>query len=231
LENFELVHPKKVILWDVDGTLIKIDDNRLNKHQLAANILVAPKDESSKNYTGMTDKQILKRIIGPDFDILSITEKFEIFHRLNKLTKEELVYYPVTVNSYVEETLQKANQLGWQNAILTGNTLDRARSKLESAKLLSYFPIELIFNGETLENRNDLVKFSNIKLLEMGFHKIILVGDTPNDIFSAQSANLPIISVSTGKFIKKQLETHVPDLHIDNLLDGSDAFFEFLRSI
>ncbi len=109
--------------------------------------------------------------------------------------------------------------------IVTGNEERSAWHRLEMAGLRDYF-ITGAFGNES-ERRADLVKIAaerTEKMVGYGFSpsEILLVGDTPNDVLCAKENNAHVVSVATGKYSEKELLKYGPDLVLADLTQISE---------
>jgi phosphoglycolate phosphatase len=222
---------KGIVLWDIDGTLISILKTRDSKHLIAVNKILKTNYKISSNNIGKTDLQVIYEIIKVERKIISSQKKVQILEYLNYLTKVELQYHPVQTNPNVENTLKMIEEAGCINGILTGNTLERTKYKLDSARLTNFFASEFIFYGENAKNRKELVRSCKKQLSNKKIEKAFIVGDSPEDIIAARVSKIPVLAVATGHFTKSQLGRHSPDALIKNLKDDYSIFKFFMNSV
>jgi phosphoglycolate phosphatase-like HAD superfamily hydrolase len=108
----------------------------------------------------------------------------------------------------------------WSLGVLTGNTELRAKSKLSSFNLLDLFEPEYVFTSQFKETRKELAIRAKRECLELAENdaefKIIIIGDSPNDVTAARAANLPIITVASGEFNYATLNDANPNMTIEN---------------
>ncbi len=222
---------KGIVLWDIDGTLIKLNNSRFNKHLLAVNKILKLNIKYNANSAGKTDLQIIHEIIGVDYKTIPSHKKNQMIKYLDHLTKIELQFNPVILNINIKETLEIVRAHGWINGILTGNTLNRIKYKLESAKLTNCFNDEFIFNGESDENRIELVRSSQSIIMKKKFFKLLIIGDSPADIIAAKLSNIPIMAVATGNHTNLQLQKYKPDALLRNFQDDFTKFIDFIDTL
>jgi phosphoglycolate phosphatase-like HAD superfamily hydrolase len=218
----------RIILWDIDGTLIRNRDNISNKHILAINEVMGIEAQAINNTSGMTDLQIVKKIADINSINLSPNQLQSILVLLDELTKKEIKAAPTKAHFNVEKTLKKTNLRGWQNGVLTGNTQKRGELKIKSAKLTKYLNSEYFFFGNTFTDRNKLVEQCTKYLSNRNIYRTVIVGDTPLDIISAKKQNVPVIAIANGKFTYQELDKFNPDGLVKNLDDEDHLFLKLL---
>ena len=69
------------------------------------------------------------------------------------------------------------------------------------------------------------------KINNLNQSRIIVVGDTPLDILTAQSRNLPIVAMATGNYGIHELDKFKPTLLLSNFKKQPIDFYNFLESI
>ena len=222
---------QRVILWDIDGTLVSSRASRADKHVKAAEVFLGRDLPIQKRSAGKTDRQILYDLLeanGTNPSPAALTEALDV---LDKLSLTELNLCPVLCNPGVLNALQAARTAGWTNGLLTGNTPIRAQSKLESAGIHVHFNSDFTFFGHEAPNRHELVAAGASAIQSAGCPAAIVIGDTPLDIQSAQSNGLNVVAVATGPFRSEELSEYEPSLLISDLESGISALVDYLRLI
>jgi phosphoglycolate phosphatase len=115
-------------------------------------------------------------------------------------------------------------------ALLTGNSEDGARLKLEHFDLWRYFRCGAY--GDDSADRNALVPFALARarrcgLPDLAAAHILVVGDTPHDVACARSVGAVPVAVATGMFSVEQLRAAGADVVFQDLSD-TGAFLELL---
>jgi len=221
---------QRVILWDIDGTLVSSRASRADKHVKAAEVFLGRDLPDRGRTAGKTDRQILCELLeehGNDPSPAALTEALGI---LDELSIEEISQFPVPTVSGAVVALDTARHIGWVNGLLTGNTPARARAKLESAKIWGAFDLNFAYYGDIASSRINLVEESVTAIRSEGCFEVMIVGDTPLDIQSAQEHGLRVIAVATGLYSAEDLGNLNPDLLISDWESSSTSFVEFLTS-
>jgi phosphoglycolate phosphatase-like HAD superfamily hydrolase len=221
-----------VILWDIDGTLVNSRASRADKHVKAAEVFLGRELPTHERSAGKTDRQIIFELLQSNrtetrLAAVAVAETLKI---LDSLSIEEIRRYPVLCNPGVMNALEMASSTGWVNGLLTGNTPVRARAKLESAGILEVFDQNYAYFGHQAPSRGDLVAASASAIRSAGY-SIVVIGDTPLDILSAQEHELKVIAVATGPYSAAELSELHPDLLLENWTSGWTSLADFLNSV
>jgi phosphoglycolate phosphatase-like HAD superfamily hydrolase len=226
-----LSNQKLLILWDIDGTIIRLSKDISKRHldvvqEYTNKILIQP----SSNL-GKTDIGLIKEI----FDINNLEFKRKDLQsclKLLNLKSESKKYRPkYSVNPGIEGALEFTDEIGAINSILTGNSKARAIDKLRRVNLISKLSIELGFFGDQNYEREELVKSAKKELEISKKQRIILIGDAQRDIQAAKINGVKIISVATGKDSYIVLKSLNPDFIIKNFTTDMYLFKKIMSEL
>jgi phosphoglycolate phosphatase-like HAD superfamily hydrolase len=221
-----------VVLWDIDGTLVRSNGGRvaltafLRALRQAGNLsheLAYPKDAGGK-----TDAQIATELLSDAAISDELTA--EMLSSFGPLYLTELegdrgqLITDLRVLPGVPQVLARLQNLGICQSLLTGNLEPIARLKLSCAGLDSYVDFELGAYGSDNADRACLVPVSRQRLSQRFGQQveavdIVVVGDTPRDIACARAGGARVVAVATGNFSRADLEAHQPDVVLDDLHD------------
>ncbi|GIU81729.1 MAG: hydrolase [Pyrinomonadaceae bacterium] len=235
---------RKILLWDIDGTLILSTTRGSYKLYFASTmqkVFGSSGDLEAVMPSGMTDTQIMyESLKNKGFTPEKILSKRDVLLRTFK--EEMLKVHESGKESYrvlegVEEiltaTLQKQN---FVNALLTGNLSVAAEIKLRSVGLWNYFIDSLNVFGEVSCNRKDLAfealrRFRERYKFNFSPSQFVIIGDTPNDISAARAIGAKVLSVATGRVHgKEDLLKHKPDALVESLKD-TEQVLEILENL
>ena len=237
-ENFEKQppipnHELRILLWDIDGTLMSSVVNgafRIYFAPVMKQIFGTSGRLEELQVSGMTDFQIFYESLKDEgFTVETVRAKMP----------ELLEVFPVEMKRAVggggkthkllggiEEILRATDENPrFINALLTGNLSPAARIKIGIFGLEKYFDFSISAFGENSHDRNDLgfiaIQKANEKFA-FEFHpsQFIVIGDTPKDIACARACGAKVVSVATGRsHPPEELAQFNPDVLIENLTD------------
>lgn len=225
-----------LILFDIDGTLCLTGRAGWRAMNRACQEIVQADDAmTSVEFAGRTDWSILADIMGKYGRTLDTALLEDLRDRYVRHLADE-IRHPGTgvkdvmpgINPLLEE-LQRREDVAL--ALLTGNFLEGARIKLEYFDLWKYFRCGA-FGGDAA-SRNDLVPIALSRAREHGIvngepSKVLVVGDTPNDVECALVAGATPVGVATGGYSTDDLRAAGAEVVFDDLAD-TGAFLDLLR--
>lgn len=196
---------KKLVLFDIDGTLI--DPGGAGRRSLCNtfNELFAIKDAfAGIRMAGKTDIQIIKEglsVHGLSPDHRNMPSILSVYL---KNLKTEIMNKKKHINLGVVELLDTLKAMdGYWLGLLTGNIERGARIKLGAFGLNRYFSVGAF--GDDNENRNLLLpiaieKFRKMTNISINCDDCIVIGDTPRDVECSKPYGAVSIAVSTGPY-------------------------------
>ncbi len=208
-----------LILWDIDGTLVYMDNAGERALLLAIKKLYG-RDLGGKlpvDLRGRTDTSIAR-------DLLSFLEVPHSFEEESRFRRAYLENMPLTlpagkarILAGIREALDAIrNHPNIHQALLTGNLREGAKLKLEYLGLWDYFEFGAFADDSHL--RDELGPFALSRAKEkLGIdfppERVYIIGDTPHDIACGKAIGAKTIAVATGSFTVDQLAalnpTHV----------------------
>jgi phosphoglycolate phosphatase len=229
-----------VVLWDIDGTLIRSRGGRvsvtafLNALREVGQIegdLPYPKDAGGK-----TDQQIALEVLlaaqVAEAHAGEMLLRFGPIYVSMLEAQRELLVGDLRVLPGVEAILRRLQTLGVTQSLLTGNLEPIARLKLACAGLDSYVDCELGAYGSDNRDRTCLVPVTRERFRQRSGLEptsIVVVGDTPRDIACARAGGAHAVAVATGNYTRPELEAHQPDTVLDDLQDTDAVIDALLR--
>ncbi len=220
------VDSSKLILFDVDQTLVKVFDfhektlQKTFKEKYSVKASYFDVDFEGKRFADIV-KEIGKK------HNLELNEK-DITEFINHYSQNFEEILPKNIEKYIlpgaKELVQELNKkhiLG----IITGSSEKVGSEILRRSNLHDYFKVFCF--GNEAKNRAEMVAKAIKKAQNYEFNETIIIGDSVNDILSAQANNLQVISVNTGHHSKEKLLKYHPDLLVKTLEDKK--IMEFLK--
>lgn len=223
--NPEEIKGKKILLFDIDGTLLSTGGIGKESFQLSFFKTYGISLEMKYgNFAGKTDHIIHSALVNE--------------HKVNPKLREFKKNYFKFLKDGLSKKLNPKPLPGILNfcnmikpnknfylSLLTGNWRNGAYLKIKYFKLSHFFKNGIF--GDGISDRNILGKIAKEKF-KYG-NEIFIIGDTPADINCALSNNLKSIAVCTGPYNASQLSKFKPDLLIEDFreLDKISKFIDF----
>jgi phosphoglycolate phosphatase len=206
----------KLVLWDIDGTILCAGKAGEKAFDLAFRSCFGVEGTIGVlNYHGRTDVFIANHLLNH----YGIPATLKNVHRLVEAyvenLREQLPQAPLAkthpgVLGLIEELHQRRDVA---QGLLTGNIQQGARAKLEHFNLWHYFEFGAF--ADDSQHRNDLGPFALARAKdkhgrEFAPSEVYIVGDTPFDIECARVIGAHCIAVATGTFSMEQLREGNP---------------------
>jgi phosphoglycolate phosphatase-like HAD superfamily hydrolase len=224
---------KRLILFDIDGTLITAGGAGTRSMNRAFHALFGIEDAfRGISMAGKTDPQIMREGLKmngyPHWDgnVDAMKERYLDF------LKEEINNPDRQLKPGVQSALDVFKQEGMSLGLLTGNLEQGAAIKLKPFGIYDYF-IDGAF-GSDHEDRNKLLPIAVRKFTARGdafsSRECIVIGDTPRDVECAKINGAHCIAVATGPYSKEDLLRTDADIVLDSL-QNKDIMMNFIRSL
>jgi phosphoglycolate phosphatase len=221
-----------LVLWDVDGTLIKAGQaGRLAFADAVAEVLgvEVPRDLLPR-MAGKTDPQIALEVLEelgverPTSYLAAVEAALEraLVGRVQQLRAEGVIL------PGVREAIAALAAAGAIQTLVTGNVAANARTKLAAVGLIgegASGPLRLDVGayGSDDRDRDNLVPIAVGRCRDAGFdvrpEATWVVGDTPRDLACARAAGVRCLLVATGGYDLAALEAAGADAVLSDLTD------------
>jgi phosphoglycolate phosphatase len=228
---------KKLVLFDIDGTLLSV--SKINRSILADALREVYGTEGTAgthNFAGKMDSVIIHEVLqSAGLSEATIAGKFE----LAKATYIEMFQAQakpsdVTLMEGVRELLEKLSvRPEMMLGLLTGNFEGSGRHKLRLPDIDHYFPFGAFADDGTSRNALPPIaveKAYRITGKRFSEHDVVIIGDTEHDIVCARVLNAKSIAVATGTYSTEELKKHNPVVLLENLSQTDLVISEILRS-
>jgi phosphoglycolate phosphatase len=221
----------RVILWDIDGTLLHSRRHGSFKEYMEPAMLrvfgtAGRLDEMV--VSGMTDLQIFTEALRDEgYTAEQVRGRLPELTRLflggmERMAAEgELFRALPGARAALEATGREPRYL---NSLLTGNVEPAARLKLRLVGLEEFFRLPGAF-GELSHDRRDLPAVARERIsrhlgTDLNPEQLVVIGDTPNDIACARHFGARAVAVATGRsHTVDELLRHDPDAVLPDLSD------------
>ncbi len=220
----------RLVLWDVDGTLLTTDGIAAEAMRAAMREVVGPAAPMQRtSYAGKTDWLIIRESF-PSLGGEGVAERLHEFAAAY-LAGLELQREALRARSQVfpgVSVLLEALQPAARQAPLTGNIAAAARIKLECTGLLHLLDLEAGAYGDDHYDRARLVPIAAGRAAgrygrSFAGPQIVIVGDTPHDIACGKANGARTVAVATGPYSLEELMAHGPDIVLADLSDTDAA--------
>ncbi|EFO81993.1 Haloacid dehalogenase domain protein hydrolase [Oscillochloris trichoides DG-6] len=225
----------RLILWDVDGTLLSTDGIAAAAMRTAMRMVVGPAAPMERtSYAGKTDWLIIRESF-PHLGEQGVADRLHEFaaayatgleEQRTALRQRSQVFPGVAL-------LLEALRATARQAPLTGNIAAAARIKLECTGLLHLLDLEAGAYGDDHYDRTALVPIAAQRAAQrygrtFSGRQIVIVGDTPNDIACGKANGAHTVAVATGPYSREELAAHAPDVLLADLSDTEAALAAIL---
>ena len=210
-----------LVLWDVDGTLVRTAGHGRYAFEEAFEAVVGRKPV---DYAGRTDKQIaLSMLAGEDEHLPRVLEELEGALDLRKEAMRSEGYAFPGVAEVLEELHSREDVI---QSLLTGNIKPNAVVKVSAFGLDRWLDFDVgAYGSDPHEERSDLVAVARRRAAEKYSEPTaaVLVGDTPLDVRAARDAGARAVAVATGFAEPQALRASRPDAYLEAFGDTSAA--------
>jgi len=222
----------RILLWDIDGTLIR--SARLGGYKeytipVLEELFGTAGRLEEMQVSGMTDLQIVIEALSEagisQDEILARAEVLvsRLTEEARRVTGNGAKFFELLPG--VRETLEAlARHPRYRSALVTGNIKPMAQLKMELVGLDHFFTLPGAFGDES-HNRRDLPARAAERIrkhlqLDLAPEQFIVIGDTPNDIDCAHHFGARAVAVGTGRmFSKAEILACKPDALLPDLSD------------
>lgn len=217
--------PARLILWDVDHTLLELHQLHYDLYARALPAAFGRQVDELPEMTGRTDRDssveyLQRHGIKPHEENLArfwtalVEQINEIQHKLTHLGR--------TTHGAQTTLGVLAEVPDLYQTVLTGNIRALAERKLVAFALDKYLDFDIGGYGEDNAIRSELVTVARSRLtakyhVTADLARTVLIGDTPRDIEAARASGSRIIAVATGRSTSEELAAYGADFVIDDL--------------
>jgi phosphoglycolate phosphatase len=221
----------KLILWDIDGTLIYSGGVAGESFRAAMErVYGRASTEARLSYAGKTDQQIILETFAErqHDELLGSLEHFTTTYLTELGVRRAEFLTRGRVLDGVVAALDRLSMHQVIQSVLTGNLQPVARLKLDMMGLAGYFDLDSGAYGSDHHRRANLVPVA-VARAERRYGRtfagtdVVVIGDTPNDIDCGRAAGARTVAVASGPFGAAELAAHNPDVVLATLADTEAA--------
>lgn len=222
----------RILLWDIDGTLIRSVRTGAYKDYtipVLEEIFGTSGRLREMQVSGMTDLQIVyEALMHEGFTQDDVLKQVQVLaarltEEARKITGNGTKFFELLPG--VPETLQELYQHPrYESALLTGNIESMAYLKMQLVGLEEFFTLPGAFGDES-HDRRDLPALAADRIrkqlgVDLAPEQFIVIGDTPNDIDCARHFGARAVAVGTGRtYLREEILAAKPDALLADLSD------------
>jgi len=226
----------KILLWDIDGTLIRTGNAGHRAMNAAALAVFGLRDAFSHfDFGGRTDPWVLD-LLCRQHNLAPTPEHIKRFYAVYVESLRVELHNPKALtcagirNTLAHLTSSTDIVLG----LLTGNIVAGAQAKLEHFGLWGYFPFGAFADDSGERNRLGPIALDRARRhlgrTDIAPADLIVIGDTPHDIACARAVGAHAVATATGGATFDELAAHRPDLLVRDFADMA-PLLTFIRSL
>lgn len=213
--------PVKLLLFDIDGTLVRVNDAGRTALVRAVSALTdRPISTENVSFSGRTDPDIFEAVLAEN-DLPTSDEVIaEALEAYVETMQEILSPGDVEVLPGVRPLLSRLDDRPDAHlGLVTGNVEPIAREKLSFHGLDEYFSFGAF--GSDHADRTRLPALAAQRAARHTGHAFrpaehaTVIGDTVHDIHCARAVGARAVVVCTGRYERAELSRHSPDLLLD----------------
>lgn len=218
----------KVVLFDIDGTLLLSDRAGRRSMELALETVFGRRGPTDYAYGGKTDKLIVRETMRREgFDDATIDARMPdvIAHYLTGLRAlfDAGAHRARTLPGVTDLLTAIETHDGLVLGLLTGNVVEGAAVKLRAVRV-DPARFKVAAYGSDHEDRPMLPPIARDRASaflgrEVRGAQLVIIGDTPADMTCGAGVGARAIGVATGGFAAAELQTHTPHAVFADLSD------------
>lgn len=213
----------RAAIIDLDGTMLDTaPDFHVAINRMRDELSLAPLAiETIKNFVGQGSENLMRRVLGVDFDAAGVEQRFE-----QALASYQQHYLAIngdhsTLYPGVREGLEALRAKGLRLACVTNKPLAFARPLLAKMQLDGYF--DIVYGGDSFAKKKPdpmpLLQVCTDFALEP--HEVVAIGDSSNDALAARAAGCRVLNVPYGYNHGQPIQEVDSDGIVETLLDAA----------
>jgi phosphoglycolate phosphatase-like HAD superfamily hydrolase len=222
---------KKVILFDIDGTLVDVTSIHLEAYRTAfkkvANITITNSNHLTREF-GRAETELMRSVL-ETYNIKKppneLIEQLITSYTQNVITQSQRIT-PGKVLPGVRKLLQSLKEDKKILVAISGNPKEIGNALLNRTKIGSFFDTTAFasekFQNKLTQKRSQIVQLGieRTKQLQkeqkISLSSILIVGDAPSDIKAAKELGIDSLAVATGHYSILELQRYNPAFIIED---------------
>ena len=226
-----------MVLWDIDGTLVRAGDIGAAVFDLALEAVLGRRPDTRIVMSGKTDPQIVREYldqmgVAPSAEVVDSVLRGVEGQLAAAAADGELLERGSACAGVAEVLAALDDHPRVVSSLLTGNLYPNALVKVGAFGLDRYLDLQLGAYGSDHHDRNELVPVALRRLedergVRLEGEQVWVVGDTPRDLACARAAGARCLLVATGRYRFDELDALGADATMADLSD-TDSVVELL---
>ena len=218
----------RLVLWDIDGTLVHTAGHgRAAFSEAFARLFERPPADDEVPMAGRTDYAIALELLdhnGVHGAQERLSGMFEELHAAPLRRRRPMAEAGHAQPGVREALLAVEDDPRFLQALMTGNIERNAQLKLAAFDLDGLVDLEIGAYGSERGARSELVDVARRKArakhgIDVPVAETVVVGDTPLDVEAARAAGARAVAVATGPYGTAELARAEPDAVLPDLRD------------
>ncbi|WP_433617175.1 HAD family hydrolase [Dactylosporangium sp. CA-139114] len=223
-----------LVLWDVDHTLVDVDGLGREAYNLAFKRRFGVAPAHQPPMAGRTDLAIAKDMLRLNAVPVTVGNLEDLRAGAETAMDELAHLLPVRARALpgAAEAVAEVRTRTVQS-LLTGNVRHIAEVKLAPFGLAEHLDLEAGAYGWSHDVRAELVGIARHNAHSRNgrhFDRVVLVGDTPEDVVAALTSGVGVVAVATGRYTRGELETAGAHEALDDLADLDRVLDAIMRA-
>ena len=221
---------QRLVLWDIDGTLVRGGDIGAQVFDVAIERVLGVRPPERVRMSGKTDPQIVREYL----TMLDHHDEQHIPAILDHLESElaaaeDVIRKHGCVLPGVATILPRLDaDPAFQQSVLTGNIEPNALVKLAAFGLERWLDLEIGAYGSDDADRNALVPIAleraeRIRGIRHSTDEVWVVGDSANDLACARAGGVRCLLVATGRASLEELAPLEPEVLLPDLANVDEV--------
>lgn len=220
---------KRLVLWDIDCTLIDSPGMGRFVYERVFPAVTGQALQELASMNGQTDL----RIMSDTLTMHGIEPTAGVMNRLAdaladgyRAARDELIGRGRVLPGVRDALEALGHEPDVRQSVLTGNSRGVARIKVDAFGLGRFLDLSIGAFGDDHHDRAELVAIARNRAAQQlgitfGAEEVVLIGDTPNDVYAAVTSGAHIIAVATGGYSVDELRAVGAKASLESLADGS----------
>ncbi len=222
---------RRLLLWDVDGTLVRAGDLGAAVFDVALEAVLGRRPTERPRMSGKTDPQIVSEYlvqlgVEESEDTVQAVLRSVEGHLAAAAAAGELVAGGTACRGTAEVLARLAEDQRVSSTLLTGNIAPNALIKVAAFGLDQWLDLVVGAYGSDAADRNLLVgialgRLAALRGVDLAPEDAWVIGDTPRDLECARVGGARCLLVATGRYGFEELAALGPDAVVEDLADTS----------